>query len=89
MSDAVFEAMKPPPPRRLGWWLLSWPVFQQQFDSLISEVEGIQARDADGYRNHPKTKLLATVYALVTEGVPLSQSRTRVIQTVRNAYPAG
>lgn len=69
-TDGLFDAMQPPPPRRLGWWLLSWPAFQEQFDRLIGEVERLRDRDAEGYRQHPKAKLLATTLRIITLDVP-------------------
>jgi len=62
--------MNPPPPRRQGWWLLSWPAFQAQFDRLVAEVERLRDRDPEGYRQHPQAKLLATVLRIITRDVP-------------------
>lgn len=62
--------MEHPPPKASGWWLLSWPLFQQQFDSLIEDVEVLARRDPSGYRGHPKTKLLATILRVISEDVP-------------------
>lgn len=69
-TDALFEAMRPPPPQSLGWWLLSWPAFQAQFDRLVDAVERLRAGDPNGYRGHPKAKLLATVVRIITQDVP-------------------
>jgi len=62
--------MDPPPPRRLGWWLLAWSGFQEQFDTLSKAVEALRESDPDGYRSHPKAKLLAAVVRIVTHDVP-------------------
>jgi toxin YhaV len=69
-TDALFEAMNPPPPLRLGWWLLSWPAFQAQFDGLVDAVKRLREKDPEEYRRHPKTKLLATIVRLITEDIP-------------------
>jgi toxin YhaV len=62
--------MKPPPPRVLGWWLLAWPDFQEMFDRLVEQVEGLRRKDPEGYQRHPKTKLLATLLRVITQDVP-------------------
>jgi toxin YhaV len=69
-TDALFEAMKPPPPKRLGWWLLSWPGFQGQFDGLVDAVKRLREKDPEGYRSHPKAKLLAAIVRIITHDVP-------------------
>jgi toxin YhaV len=69
-TDALFEAMQQPPPRRHGWWLLSWPGFQAQFDSLVETVEGLREKDPASYRSHPKAKLLAAIVRIITDDVP-------------------
>ena len=69
-TDALFAAMKPPPPRRLGWWLLAWPAFDGQLERLVGEVERLRERDPAGYRQHPKTRLLATIVRIITRDVP-------------------
>lgn len=62
--------MKPPPPRIHGWWLLSWPGFQAQFDSLVDAVEQLREKSPEGYRLHPRAKLLATILRTIAESVP-------------------
>ncbi|MGQ0814818.1 MAG: type II toxin-antitoxin system YhaV family toxin [Gemmatimonadota bacterium] len=62
--------MKEPPPKAAGWWLLSWPLFQQQFEGLVAEVERLRDGDPTEYRHHPKAKLLATILWVITEEVP-------------------
>jgi toxin YhaV len=62
--------MDPPPPRANGWWLLAWTEFQRQFDGLVAEVAQLRSKDPEGYGSHPKSKLLATLFRLVTADVP-------------------
>jgi toxin YhaV len=89
-TDALFEAMKPPPPRTLGWWLLAWPGFQTQFDTLVELVERLRERDPAGYQGHPKTKLLATVMRIITHDIPRDPSHSDFRQggTLGSAYTA-
>lgn len=69
-ADELFGALNPPPPRVNGWWLFSWRQFEQQLETLISEVERLQRRDPDGYRSHPQTRLLAAIVRLVEVDIP-------------------
>lgn len=62
--------MKQPPPKRNGWWLLSWPAFQQQFNALTDDVEKLRAQDPYEYQSHPKAKLLSTILELITRDIP-------------------
>jgi toxin YhaV len=75
-TDANFAAMDPSPPRANGWWLLSWPHFQVQFDRLVAAVEALGIQDPAGYRSHPKAKLLRTILRLVTEDIPRDPGST-------------
>lgn len=68
--DPLLEGMKPPPPRQHGWWLLAWPAFQAQFDRAVAEVRRLRASDPEGYRHHPKARLLAAMVRIVMEEVP-------------------
>lgn len=89
-TDAIFQAMKPPPPRSHGWWLLSWPAFQEQFDGLVAEVERLRARDPGGYRQHSKAKLLRTILAIIVDEVPRDPGHSDYRQggTLGSAYMA-
>jgi toxin YhaV len=89
-ADALFEAMKPPPPRRLGWWLLAWPGFQAQFDRLVETVERLREKEPDGYRVHPQAKLLAAIVRIVTHDVPRDPGHSDFRQggTLGAAYTA-
>lgn len=53
-----------------GWRLFVHPLFAQQLEKLASEVERLAAQDADGYRQHPKTKLLAIINRYIQEIIP-------------------
>jgi toxin YhaV len=69
-TDEIFAAMNPPPPRSNGWWLLSWREFQRQLEALVGAVEQLRDRDPDGYRSHPRARLLAAVLRLVEVDIP-------------------
>lgn len=53
-----------------GWRLTYFRVFQVALDELEAAVTELARKDPGGYRTHPKTKLLASVYRAVTELVP-------------------
>lgn len=89
-TDLLFESMEPPPPRREGWWLLSWPAFQAQFNHLIEIVERLREKDPDGYRAHPQAKLLATITRLITQDIPRDPGHSDFRQggTLGSSYTA-
>ena len=53
-----------------GWQLFYCRVFKLALDELEAAVTRIAADDPEGYKSHPKTKLLASVYRAVTRLVP-------------------
>ena len=53
-----------------GWALYYHRVFQAALDELEATVTQLARDDPKGYKTHPKTKLLASVYRAVTELVP-------------------
>jgi toxin YhaV len=53
-----------------AWSLFFFPIFRDAFDRLTDEVFALAEKDPEGYKAHPKTKLLAKVYAAVFEWVP-------------------
>lgn len=53
-----------------GWQLFYFKVFQAALDELESAVAQLAKRDPSGYKAHPKTKLLASVYQAITHQVP-------------------
>jgi toxin YhaV len=53
-----------------GWRLYYYRVFKAALDELEAQVAKLAADDPDGYRTHPKTKLLASVYHAITQLVP-------------------
>lgn len=53
-----------------GWRLYYFRIFQAALDELETEVTALARKDPKGYRTHPKTRLLASIYRAVTELVP-------------------
>jgi toxin YhaV len=53
-----------------GWSLYYHRVFKAALDELEAVVTKLAAADPAGYRAHPKTKLLASVYNAITKLVP-------------------
>ena len=53
-----------------GWQLYYFKTFQAALDELEATVTHLAAKDPKGYKTHPKTKLLASVYRATTQRVP-------------------
>lgn len=53
-----------------GWGLYYFRVFKAALDELEATVTQLALKDPKGYKTHPKTKLLASVYKAITELVP-------------------
>ncbi len=63
-----------PPPSPVivvnGWNIYAHPLFIDQFEALLKEVERFQAQDPAGYREKKKTKLLAAIVNMAFEVIP-------------------
>ena len=55
-----------------GWRLYYFRLFKAALDELEATVTELARKDPKGYKTHPSTKLLASVYRAVTELVPAS-----------------
>ncbi len=53
-----------------GWRLYYFRVFKAALDELEATVTELARKDPEGYKTHPKTRLLASVYRAVTKLVP-------------------
>ena len=53
-----------------GWQLYYFKAFQAALDELEAVVTQLAAKDPAGYKAHPKTKLLASIYRVITQQVP-------------------
>jgi toxin YhaV len=52
------------------WQLFAHPAFSEAFDALVGEVKRLRVADAEGYKEHPKTKLLKRVLDLIEVEIP-------------------
>ena len=53
-----------------GWRIYYYRIFKAALDELELAVSKLAANDPEGYKTHPKTKLLASIYRAVTQLVP-------------------
>ena len=53
-----------------GWGLYYFRIFKAALDELEAAVTQLAQEDPKGYKGHPKTKLLASVYKAITEVIP-------------------
>ena len=57
-----------------GWKLFQHPLFAQELEDLIERVRRARQKDPDGFRDHPASKLLATIRKLIFEAIPRDPS---------------
>ena len=53
-----------------GWQVFYYKAFAAALDELEAEVTRLAAKDPKGYKAHPKTRLLASEYEVITQRVP-------------------
>jgi toxin YhaV len=53
-----------------GWVLCAHPVFLQQYEDLIAEVEKLKKKEPNNYKNKNSAKRLAAIQKLVFEIIP-------------------
>ena len=53
-----------------GWRLFQYPLFEHQLGKLTETVAQLSVEQPGTYREHPSTKLLATIHRYVTEIIP-------------------
>jgi len=53
-----------------GWQIFYYKAFAAALDELEAAVTKLAAKDPKGYKAHPKTRLLASVYEAITLRVP-------------------
>lgn len=73
---------------RNGWRLYLYRLFAAQLDELKTEVAALQRADPVGYRSHPKSQLLASLYKAILETVPSNPNHPdfRLGRTLGPAY---
>ena len=71
-----------------GWQIYYFRTFAAALDELEGEVSALAASDPRGYKAHPKTRLLASLYAAITERVPAKPDHPdfRLGKTVGREY---
>ena len=71
-----------------GWKIYAHPLFIDQFETLVMEVEQLRAADPDGYREKKKTKLLAAIQKMAFEVIPQNPAHQMFLQgnTLGQAY---
>ena len=71
-----------------GWGLYYFHVFKAALDELEATVTQLALDNPKGYKTHPKTKLLASVYRAITEVVPANPDAPdfRLGKTLGPAY---
>lgn len=71
--------MKPTKPRAPltvnGWTLFAHPLFLDQLEALIAQVEKLRAKDPKGYAQKNVSKRLAAITKLVFEVIPQDPTR--------------
>lgn len=75
--------MSGPPPAPLlvnGWALFAHPLFLDQLDELIRQVEAFKQKDAIGFVKKNATKRLAAIANLAFDAIPQDPSRTEYRQ---------
>lgn len=60
----------PPADTDKPWTLLQHEGFRIRFNALTTDVEALRGTDPDGYRTHPKAKLLKRISDVVFTEVP-------------------
>src|SRR6056297_1308304 len=63
-----------------GWSLYAHPLFLDQLEGLIEEVEARRVRDPEGWRKKNCTKRLAAIFKLVTKDIPADPGIARFRQ---------
>lgn len=53
-----------------GWQLFHFRLFKAALDELEQTVAKLARQHPDGYKAHPKTRLLASIYKAITQTVP-------------------
>ena len=53
-----------------GWRLFTHPLFTRQLERLVSQVGALAAQTPETFKNHPATKLLATIRRYILEIIP-------------------
>lgn len=71
-----------------SWQLFYFKLFKAALDELEQTVTKLARRDPTGYKIHPKTRLLASVYKAITQLVPANPDHAdfRLGKTLGSQY---
>lgn len=71
-----------------GWQVFYYKAFAAALDELEAEVTRLATKDPKGYKAHPKTRLLASVYEVITQRVPANpeDAQFRLGKTLGSAH---
>jgi toxin YhaV len=79
-SSAAAPAEMPPAMEINGWKIYAHPVFIDQLETLVQEVEQLRADNPKGYREKKKTKLLAAILKMAFEVIPQNPAHPMFLQ---------
>ena len=71
---------KPAPLVVNGWTIFAHPLFLNQVEALIQQVEGLKRKDPKGFTNKNATKRLAAIAKLAFDVIPQDPARTEYRQ---------
>lgn len=71
-----------------GWTIFAHPLFVDQLESLVRQVEALREKDPVGYIKKNATKRLAAIFKLAFEVIPQDPTRSEYRQgnTLGNEY---
>jgi toxin YhaV len=71
-----------------GWSIFAHPLFLEQVEDLIGQLETLKTKDPVGYVRKNDSKRLAAIFKLAFEAIPQDPSRTEYRQgnTLGDAY---
>jgi toxin YhaV len=64
-----------PPFEINGWTIYAHPLFLDQIETLVTEVERAKSKDPTGYKNKRASKLLAAILKVALEDIPADPTR--------------
>ena len=67
--------MSEPPFEINGWTIYAHPLFLDQIEALVTEVEKAKSKDPTGYKNKRASKLLSAILKVALEDIPADPTR--------------
>jgi toxin YhaV len=64
-----------PPFEINGWTIYAHPLFLDQIEALVTEVEKAKSKDPTGYKNKRASKLLSAILKVALEDIPADPTR--------------